>query len=568
MTETLEYKLELSDTQLATGFFTTVPSPPLSLEQGLALLKQRPMDQFLHRHVLDLMARLDEDEIARLIQQANAEEDRVLQALTCEQILLSHSLAKAEQFFSRETIAEFCNHTPLVDIRSALLPNTRLHAQWIDLFRSNIVENKPLAPVDETGLPPICAGECMVRQETRTKIDDLVSRDENIPDTKGQFTAEQTAQTAMERLERAGIQVEEEMRHESSLSPFALLRRWRFATKTDNHRNRFTLSGPQTSYGKGLSLENARASLSMEIVERCSSFASISATRVEGYVNDYPLVRATYRELIQQGRNALNPADLSLEVTYGNEPLHWIEGTTPGKNGPETALVPVQPLFLFCNLDEIALFSGLGSTGLASGNTMEQAKVSALLEVIERHQEATVPFDTRSCFRVVPGNSKIAPLLETYAGLGIQVQFQDITPASGIPCCKCFVRGQDGTIHKGAAAHLDARRALVSAMTETTYPFPSGPPSAKGMEDLIPVGYDNLPDFSTPDHGKDLALLENLLMANGRQPYYVDLTRKDIGLPVVKALIPGMDILGDFDRFSRVHPELFSNYINQFSTTE
>ncbi len=568
MTETLEYKLELSDTQLATGFFTTVPSPPLSLEQGLALLKKRPMDQFLHRYVLDMMARLDEDEVGRLIQQANASEDRVLQALACEQILLSHSMTKAEQFFSKETITELCNHTPLVDIRSALLPNTRLHTQWIDLFRSNIVENKPLKPVDETGLPPICAGECMVRQETLTKIDDLVSRDDNIPDTKGDFSPEQTARTAMERLMQAGIEVEEEMRHESSLSPFALLRRWRFTTHTDNHRNRFTLSGPQTSYGKGLSLENARASLLMEIVERCSSFASISATRVEGYVNDYPLVRATYTELIQQGRNALNPAELALEVSYGNEPLHWIEGTTPGTNGPEPAMVPVQPLFLFCNLDETALFSGLGSTGLASGNTMAQAKVSALLEVIERHQEATVPFDTRSCFQLVPDNSKITPLLQTYAELGIQVQFQDITPGSGIPCCKCFVRGQDGTIHKGAAAHLDARRALVSAMTETTYPFPSGPPSAPAMEGLVPVGYSNLPDYSTPDHGADLALLERLLTANGQQPYYVDLTRKDIGLPVVKAIIPGMDILGDFDRFSRVHPELFRNYINQFSQND
>ena len=88
------------------------------------------------------------------------------------------------------------------------------------------------------------------------------------------------------------------------------------------------------------------------------------------------------------------------------------------------------------------------------------------------------------------------------------------------------------------------------------------------MADLVLVGYDNLPDYSTPDHGNDLALLERLLTANGQRPYYVDLTRKDIGLPVVKALIPGMDILGDFDRFSRVHPELFSNYINQFSTND
>ncbi len=47
-------------------------------------------------------------------------------------------------------------------------------------------------------------------------------------------------------------------------------------------------------------------------------------------------------------------------------------------------LIPAQFVFLFCNLDEQNLFSALGSTGLASGNTMAEAKVSALTEVIER----------------------------------------------------------------------------------------------------------------------------------------------------------------------------------------
>jgi ribosomal protein S12 methylthiotransferase accessory factor YcaO len=270
---------------------------------------------------------------------------------------------------------------------------------------------------------------------------------------------------------------------------------------------------------------------------------------------------------VERKIKTLHPADLILEVNYNDEPLHWLEGTTLGENGIEPAMVPIQALFLFCNLDETSLFSGLGSTGLASGNTMEQAKLSALLEIVERHQEATVPFTPETCFDLIPGSCPIAPLFDGYRAMGVHLQFQDLTPKYGIPCCKCFVRAKDGTIHKGTAAHLNARQAIVSAMTETTYPFPSGPPSAGGLANLIGVGYDNLPDYSTAcstdGHAQDLDLVERLLIANGRRPFYVDLTRRDINLPVVKALVPGMDILGDFDRFSRVHPELFQNYLER-----
>jgi len=566
----LDYELKLSSTEFATGFFTALPCSPLSLDEAVALLHHRPMDKFLHHYALNLMAKLDAREVESIITRAKDEENMILKALACEQLLLSQPLPKVQQFFSRATIAELGRYTPLVDIPSALMANRRLHTGWIKIFRKNMIDHTPLPSPDRTGLPPICHGECMVRQEQTVTIVDMIStikknqKDEKPLGAGQQFTLEQTAQTALERLNDAGVRIEKEMRHESSLSPFALLRRWSFSTRTDNLRNRFTLSGPQTSYGRGMTLEHARASLTMEIVERCSAFASISQGEVEGYARDYPLTRATHQQLVERGINALDPADLALEVNYNEEPLHWLEGTTPGENGLKPAMVPVQALFLFCNLDETALFSGLGSTGLASGNTMEQAKLSALLEIVERHQEATVPFTLETCFDLIPGNSPIASLFEAYRAMGIHLQFQDLTTKSGIPCCKCFVRAKDGTIHKGAATRLNAREAIVSAMTETTYPFPSGPPSAGGLADLIGVGYDNLPDYSFGDHGQDLDLVEKLLVANGKRPFYVDLTRREIGLPVVKALIPGMDILGDFDRFSRVHPELFQNYLDQF----
>jgi hypothetical protein len=35
-----------------------------------------------------------------------------------------------------------------------------------------------------------------------------------------------------------------------------------------------------------------------------------------------------------------------------------------------------------------------------------------------------------------------------------------------------------------------------------------------------------------------------------------------VGLPVVRAIVPGMEILADFDRHSRVHPALYANYLH------
>jgi ribosomal protein S12 methylthiotransferase accessory factor YcaO len=121
-----------------------------------------------------------------------------------------------------------------------------------------------------------------------------------------------------------------------------------------------------------------------------------------------------------------------------------------------------------------------------------------------------------------------------------------------------------GGIVKGAGCHLNARQALVSAMTETPYAFPYGPPSGPGMHGLVRVPLENLPDYSLGNSAADLLLVEQLLSAWGYHPVYVDLTRADVGLPVVRAIVPGMEITADFDRFSRVHPRLFANYQRLF----
>lgn len=385
-----------------------------------------------------------------------------------------------------------------------------------------------------------------------------------LPEAPPRPPLEETTRVALEKLERLGIPAGEVQRHVASLSPVALIRQWRVEFAVRNGRHDFRVRGIQNSYGRGLGLPEARASLAMEMIERCSAFASVEEDRVAGYAREYPLRYARYSELERAGVPAVNPNRLALEAPYSDEPLYWIEGEGRGDEGPVSVWVPAQCVFLFCNLDEVKLFSALGSTGLASGNTMAEARLAALYEIIERDHDGVTPFHPSQCFTVETEDPGVGKLLAQYRELGIHLQFQDLTSELGVPCCKCFVREMGGRIVKGTGCHLDARRALLSAMTETPYAFPYGPPSGTGLHGLVRVPLENLPDYSLGNSAADLLLLETLLAEWGYLPVYVDLTRRDIGLPVVRAIVPGMEITADFDPFSRVHPRLFANYRRLF----
>ena len=132
----------------------------------------------------------------------------------------------------------------------------------------------------------------------------------------------------------------------------------------------------------------------------------------------------------------------------------------------------------------------------------------------------------------------------------------------GIPCYRCYVIGPDGQIITGTAANLDGKKALIAAMTETPYPFPGGPKSQRDPRDLPVRKVEDLPSFSTGSPTGDRILLETLLEQNGLQAWYADLTSRRLGFPVVRAIIPGLEIMTDFDEFSRVSPRLYGHYLH------
>ena len=86
-----------------------------------------------------------------------------------------------------------------------------------------------------------------------------------------------------------------------------------------------------------------------------------------------------------------------------------------------------------------------------------------------------------------------------------------------------------------------------------------------GLQQVLAMVLDQvreLADYSSGDMTADLHRLETLLAANHLYPVYVDLTRRDLTIPVIRALVPGLELMADFDRYARVNPRLYRTIFN------
>jgi ribosomal protein S12 methylthiotransferase accessory factor len=557
----MNYTLSRVGTGQGVGWFACVPEPQPSLDDAIRYTREHPNDLFMRRHLLDLLRDVDPSEMTALIEGAG-KDDRHLLALAYETCVLNTRFESLKGLFQGVSLQELTEFSPMIVIPSTLRDHNEQHFYWLRQFSANANLLRPLPFPDQANFPlPFGRKEIDAWQARTVSLKDMAP-----PPGKGEPGPQDTpvkevAKHLRNRLEQLGILTGWDTRTEATLSPFAVERPWNLLVTVADGRNQWRLSGTQTGYGRGLNIGHARISCLMEIVERCSAFASFQSGRVLGYEKDSPLVRGAYAELLARGFHVLNPNDLCLEVPYRGQSLWWIEGEQVSDGGRRSIRVPAQMVFLFSNLDEISLTSGLSSNGLAAGNTVEGARLSALLEVIERDAEKVVPYTREKGFLVRSDDMKVSSILDECGQKGIQIQFVDITPETGIPCYKAFVQGPGGVILKGTGAHLDGKRALLSAMTEIPYPYPYWFGSMPAPEGLKLVEYEDLPNYASGDPEKDLDLLERVLMLNGYSPIYVDLTRKDLGIPVVKALVPGLEIMTVLDRFSPLGVRQFGHYL-------
>lgn len=332
------------------------------------------------------------------------------------------------------------------------------------------------------------------------------------------------------------------------------------------------------SCGKGMTDAQARASGLGEALERYSGV----------FRGDEPRRHASFEEL---GAAAVDPRHCMLfSAAQYRDRAGWA-----GRHGFDAVPAPFEPA---ARLDWTPLWSltreeprylptsycyysypgGGGychadSNGCAAGNTVAEAVLQGGMELVERDSTA-VWWYNRLRRPAVDLDSFDDPFIERmrahYAAIGRQLWVLDLTGDLGIPAMVAVSRRVDGPpedIIFAPAAHLDARVAVLRALTELNQMIPgvrhtAGPgtyayddvhavrwwrtatlanqPYLSPASDLPPMRYSDYPARDGADIDAGIALLSSALREAGLDLLVLDQTRSDVGLPVVRVVVPGL----------------------------
>ena len=330
----------------------------------------------------------------------------------------------------------------------------------------------------------------------------------------------------------------------------------------------------QRAYGHGRTDSQARASALCESLERaCGMFRA----------EEELVRRASYLEL---GELALSPreymgfSERQLETGEDNAPRPFPQSAvfdwTPLRSLTSQAVryLPTACCYMFYPGPDRAFCRG-DSNGNASGATLEEAILHGLLELVERDAVALWWYN-----RIARPGVELASFDEPFfreqvalhRGLRRELWVIDITTDFGIPTFAALSRRTDQPCEDiifGFGCHLEPALALTHAVTELQQLLPAVPDGGpEGHNDYrvrdaralqwwrtattsnqpyllpsasaAPSTAASLPRLASEDVHEDLWRCVRIAQRLGLETYVLDQTRADVGLPVVKVIIPGM----------------------------
>jgi YcaO-like protein with predicted kinase domain len=330
------------------------------------------------------------------------------------------------------------------------------------------------------------------------------------------------------------------------------------------------------SQGKGLTRPQAKVSALMESLESFHAEEIVQpGVRVRlGTMRrelaydplSLPVVGAPTGSLLREVDDDPYAPRVGRPTWLGEEtPIDWIAATDLWTG--DATWLPRQLCELnFCVEERLwpPLFRA-SSNGLASGNTLAEAIVHGLCEVIERDALWRMQATCADVDVATIHPKRARRLLDRFSSVGMHARVVDATGPTGVPCFVAFLEHAESPgRYYGAGCHPSRTTALLRALTEAAQSRLGH--IAGSRDDLFRRSYLGAVDWAAhhqhaPTVGPTRAFgsISSLLIRNwaetlrdlvrriqastGVSPMAVDLSRDDFGLPVVLVVAPGLRLI-------------------------
>jgi oxazoline/thiazoline synthase len=329
------------------------------------------------------------------------------------------------------------------------------------------------------------------------------------------------------------------------------------------------------SYGKGSTAEQAEASALMEAIERYSGVFQGDEIRVTRQFTDFPPGQAIVPNdvmLFSDAQYRHDQAAMAAEEDASPPPAPF-DPSALIEWSPAWSLrdgcfryLPTSLLYYFHN-GAGADQTSADSNGCAAGNTLEEAIVQGFLELVERDSYAIWWYNRVRRPELdldQIDDSYIRDLRTQLKDAGRQLWVLDITSDLGIPSYVAISHWKEDSqeyLEFGSGAHFDPRIAALRAITELNQFFSIGLMTRRnaqgsGSHSPSPWRLDEHPyflpgdnravppatraDFGHLDHRTQVVACVELVKQEGLDFVVLDQTRPDIGVPVVRVIVPGM----------------------------
>jgi len=331
--------------------------------------------------------------------------------------------------------------------------------------------------------------------------------------------------------------------------------------------------GLSTSQGKGLELVQAKVSAAMESIEswHCERIKQPLVVGTYEQIRDEKQNVADVKEFVhRRAKRLISEQSLAFVpvASLNDEDQHWLPYETISTN------------FVFDQ--QRKPFFMQSSNGLAAGNTLTEALCQGIYEIIERDAVQqwfnNGGFSTQGQLVTEHSQADLSQLIQRCELLGTKFLIWDLKSYAGIPCFAVAMMDSPAQIElrnigsfSGYGCHLDETTALQRALLEaiqSRLTLISG-----SRDDMLEAEFVNCrnikfnqnlwqdalvaPAFELTEVSQkmisgqaQLDTLKQLVQEKVNRPiYYLNLTQKEIAIPVVKVVIPCMLNIGMGEEF-------------------